>query len=86
MSGHKKLSQLAIALAEESSPNIAQNCSAPEAARELAARLRAQGPTGRAQANSLEHTANSLEHTANRLEEGKPLSMDQVASMPEEQT
>lgn len=57
----------AIELAEESEPDVARSSSAPEAARQLAERLRARG---------LGAQAESLEHTANRLEEGMPRSVE----------
>lgn len=54
--------QRAIALAEESDPEVAKGSSAPTAARQLAARLRARG---------LGPQADALEHQANRLEQGE---------------
>lgn len=59
--------QRAIELAEDAEPQIAKTSSAPAAARQLAARLRAKG---------LGAQADSLEHTANRLEEGMPRSVE----------
>ncbi len=57
----------AIELAEDAEPDVAKTSSAPEAARQLAARLRARG---------LLAQADSLEHTANRLEAGMPRSVE----------
>jgi len=59
--------QRAIELAEDTDPQAARSSSAPEAARQLAARLRARG---------LGAQADSLERTANRLEEGMPRSVE----------
>lgn len=59
----------AIELAEDSEPEVAKTSSAPEAARQLAATLRANG---------LSDQANSLELTANRLEEGMPRSAEEL--------
>lgn len=63
--------QRAIDLAEGAEPDVAATSSAPKAARQLAARLRAQG---------LEAQAASLEQTAGRLEEGMPRSTEAMLS------